>query len=288
MKKMKADIIRAIAAIDSLPSFPDVLVRFQNEMASETPDIKKLAAIIEDDPALTAKFLKAVNSAFYARTTRIASVSQSISRLGIMETRRLAITTALMDRYKAFGGIVPESFWRHSIAVAFTSRAILQIGQHSLSPEAVESAYVACLLHDIGVVVLFHLFEDSYRDEYSAQLEKGGISIEDEEARFGIHHGEAGAALIRSWQLPEILHDPVLYHHMPSWADEAAKPLAYLVHLSDFVCNNIGVARMETRIETEFDEAAFDMFHLSLTQVPEIIAHVKAEATAADSIVQIR
>ena len=287
MKMSKEELLARISKIDSLPSFPDVLLRFQNEISSDNPDVKKLAAIIEDDPALTARFLKAVNSAYYRRTTAIASIPQAISRLGLTETRRLAITAALTERYHSFGGMVPETFWRHSIAVAFTSRAILALGNHPFTPEEADSAYIACLLHDIGIIVLFHLFETDYREAHDAQISNGGISVENEEAVFGINHGEAGAALIKSWELPEILHDPIMYHHTPSWADEASKPMTYLVHLSDFVCNNLGVARMETRIATEFDEAAFELFQLSLDQVPEIIERVKEQAAAADSIAKI-
>ena len=287
MEKTKSDIIAEIYKIDSLPSFPDVLLRFQNEMSSETPDIKKLAMIIEDDPALTAKFLKTVNSAFYTRTTAITSIAQAIARLGLSETRRLAIATSLLQRYRSFGGILPESFWRHSIAVAFTTRAILKLGHHSFSPEEMDTAYTAALLHDIGVIVLFHLFEADYRDEHMVQIANGGISIEDEERRFGIHHGEAGAALISSWKLPDVLHDPILNHHQPGMATDSTKAMTYLIHLSDFVCNNIGAARTETRISTEFDDVAFDLFNISLEQVPHIIQYVKEQAAAAESIVQI-
>lgn len=287
MAMEKEKILAKIEKIDTLPSFPDVLLRFQNEISNDHPDVKKLASIVEDDPALTARFLKAVNSAFYARSATISSISQAINRLGLIETRRLAITTALVDRYRSFGGIVPRNFWTHSIAVALASRAILEIGTHSFTQEQNDAAYIACLLHDVGVIVLFHLFEESYTLQYNRQISSGGISIENETEQFGVHHGEAGAALAKSWKLPEELHDPILYHHSPSLAPESSQTLCRLVHLADFVCNNLGVSRMETRISTEFEESAFEEFHLSLLQVPDIVENVKQQAKNAESLIDL-
>jgi putative nucleotidyltransferase with HDIG domain len=280
-------VLKAIAGIDALPSFPDVLMRFQNEIANPHPDVKKLASIIEDDPGLTARFLKAVNSAYYTRSGTITSISQAIARLGLVETRKLAVTTALFNRYKSYGGLVPGSFWTHSIAVALASRAIMQLGIHSFSPEEAETAYIAGLLHDIGIIVLFHLFEDDYRKIHETQHASGGITLESEIQQFGVHHGEAGAALIRSWRLPESLSEPIAFHHHPWRASDSSRPICYLIHLADFICNNIGAARMETRIETEFDETAFEMFQLSLSQVPEIIDNVKQQAATAESLVNL-
>ncbi|MBN2529606.1 MAG: HDOD domain-containing protein [Deltaproteobacteria bacterium] len=287
MTRDKADILAAIEKIDSLPAFPDVMMRFQNEMASEHPDVQKLATIIEDDPSLTARFLKTVNSAFYARGQTVTSISQAIARLGLAETRRLAITTALVDRYRSLGGLMPQNFWTHSIAVALTTRAILKLGAHSFSTEEIELAYIAGLLHDIGIIVLFHLFENDYRQTHQNQLSTGGISLESEEAQFGIHHGEAGAALIKSWKLPQLLYEPVRHHHHPWLAAKDQRAICYLIHLSDFVCNNIGASRMETRIETNFDDTAFEMFGLTLEQVPDIVENVKEQAAAAESLVKL-
>ena len=283
----KEEVLKAIAGIDALPSFPDVLIRFQNEIANTHPDMKKLAAIIEDDPGLTARFLKAVNSAFYTRSGTITSISQAVARLGLIETKKLAITAALFDRYRSYGGLVPATFWTHSIAVALATRAIVQLGTHSLSPEEAETAYIAGLLHDIGIIVLFHLFENDYRKIHEAEHASGGIRLESESAQFGVHHGEAGAALMRSWRLPIALYEPIEFHHHPWLSTNPSRPVCYLIHLADFICNNIGAARMEARIETAFDETAFEMFHLSLSQVPEIIENVKQQAATAESLVNL-
>lgn len=287
MSRNKEELLVQINAIDSLPAFPDVLLRFQNEITSAEPDIQKLAQIVEDDPVLTAKLLKAVNSAYYSRTSNISSVSQAIARLGLVEVRRLAVTTAIVEEYNSFGGILPHSFWTHSVAVALASRAILEIGNHCLQEEQMNMAYLACLLHDIGIIVLFHLFEDDFKTIYHQQMASGGISILDELEKFGIDHGEAGAVLAKNWNLPPALYYPIQFHHSPSLAPKEHQSLSRLVHLADFVCNNIGVSRIETRIHMSFEESAFEEFELSLEQVPQIIENVKQQAQAAESLVNL-
>ena len=58
-----------------------------------------------------------------------------------------------------------------------------------------------------------------------------------EEHVLGFHHGAVGAALLRSWDLPEAVIDAVAFHHQPHLTD---RPLATVVYLADACAHAVG------------------------------------------------
>src|SRR5207247_2419012 len=74
--------------------------------------------VIEKDPDLTSRLLKLGNSSFYGFPTRLETVSEAISLIGIQQVQDLIVATSVVE---AFAGVRPEfvnmeSFWRHSLA----------------------------------------------------------------------------------------------------------------------------------------------------------------------------
>jgi hypothetical protein len=54
---------------------------------------------------------------------------------------------------------------------------------------------------------------------------------------FGFDHGAVGAALLRSWDLPEVIINAVASHHEPHTSDN---PLAMIVYLADAAAHAVG------------------------------------------------
>lgn len=68
--------------------FNATLMRIVDAMQKPDPDFKKIAQIIECDIALTYKLLRVVNSAAYYRRSKVHSVQQALTLLGIKELRK--------------------------------------------------------------------------------------------------------------------------------------------------------------------------------------------------------
>ena len=72
---------------------------------------QELAQVLEKEPAISSKVLKAANSAFYGTPRSITSLKAAIVRLGNHNISRIALSASL-----AKGGDGPwGDFWRHSI-----------------------------------------------------------------------------------------------------------------------------------------------------------------------------
>jgi HD-like signal output (HDOD) protein len=283
----RESLLTAIRGATSFPSFPDVVLRFEEELRRPEPSVAAVAGIVEQDPPLAAAVLRVANSAWYGAAREIAAVRAAVVRLGLDEMRRLVLTTAVYRRFAGYGGIDPRQFWLHSIATALLTRAIAQRSSAPIAPAAVDVAFTAGLLHDIGVLVLAWLVPDEYAELAAAIRRDGGTLCEREAARWNVDHAEAGELLARAWRLPEPIAAVVRHHHAPWLAEPAHRPVVQLVHLANFVSTNQGFGRSEEGFPEQFDDGAWTALALSHEDIPALIEDVRREGARCEQFVQL-
>ena len=82
MSQMLLDRIRSA---DNLPSLSTVALEVLRLTKKDDTSVAELAATIENDPALTAKLFKVVNSSLFAIPREVSSIRQAIGLLGRAE-----------------------------------------------------------------------------------------------------------------------------------------------------------------------------------------------------------
>src|SRR5947199_324257 len=60
-------------------------------------DIAEIAKVITKDAALSSKILRTVNSSFYARSQKVATVSQAVVILGLQSVKTLVLGFSLVS-----------------------------------------------------------------------------------------------------------------------------------------------------------------------------------------------
>jgi HD-like signal output (HDOD) protein len=141
-----------------LPSLPDVAVRVGRAMRDETTNARKLANIVQTDPAITTKLVRAANSPLYAGVTPVDSCAAAIVRLGADTTHKLVLTFALRELFNTHSKILKQQMqklWEHSVKVSAVCYVLAKISGH-FNPE---HALLAGLLHDIGNVAILNYAE---------------------------------------------------------------------------------------------------------------------------------
>jgi len=141
--------IQEISHIATLPEVTLKIIRIVEDPDSSAQDLNK---VITNDPALGARILKVVNSAFYGLPGQIGSINRAIVLLGLNAVKNIAIAASLAKLFRG-GQICPQfnarDLWQHSIAVA--------TGTQLLSKEAglglPDEAFLAGLIHDMGIMV---------------------------------------------------------------------------------------------------------------------------------------
>ncbi|MCK5099851.1 MAG: HDOD domain-containing protein, partial [Desulfobacteraceae bacterium] len=145
---------RKVERISSLPTTPDVLKQILVVIEKPNISLDEISNFISNDPALTTKILKMINSAIYGFPGRISSVSHATVLLGLNVIKGLLIGTSVFElMQKSMLGL-----WEHSLNCAITAKLIAQ-RKGFKEPEDV---YAAGLLHDIGKVILILQFPKEY------------------------------------------------------------------------------------------------------------------------------
>ena len=212
-----------------LLSLPEVCLRIQQLAEDPHADMVEFSQLVSQDPALTTRLLKLVNSAYYGFPGRIDTLSRAVNLVGIAELRNL---TLAMGAMKVFGGLENErfdmlGFWRHSVHCALLAR-LLAKRAHVLHAERL---FIAGLLHDVGRLLIFSLLPESGA-RIQQHVAAGEPVSEAERSELGYDHADAGYQLLDSWKLPPALCIAVAFHHRPQ-AAEQARLEASLVYLAN-------------------------------------------------------
>lgn len=205
-----------------LVSLPEVFMRIREVVSDPASTVEEVTAVIGKDPSLTAKLLKLVNSAFYARTLRVSgalppgrvdTLSRAVLLLGLNQLSTLAMGVSVLPLFKDIPAecIDMRQFWRHSVAVGLMTK-LLAVRLGDPNPERF---FVAGLLHDIGRLVLYKQVPDLAGEALSVSVRSGRRLLDVEREILGFDHGQLGGMLLRKWRFPESLEQAVWRHHDP-------------------------------------------------------------------------
>ncbi len=225
-------IPQLIEDVEELLSLPDVVIRANELIDSESAGVEAIAEVVALDPSLTAQLLKLVNSAFYGLPSKIETISRAITVIGMRELRSLIMSASAVE---VFNKVAPEAidmndFWFRSVYVGLAAKQI------SADRRKAEMFFLMGLLHDIGKIVLF-MKNDALANEMLREAIDSGKSLHQvEKQRMGFTSSQVSAALLQNWGLAETLYVPIsiMYENTeasPYFKDAAILKLA--ARLSD-------------------------------------------------------
>jgi HD-like signal output (HDOD) protein len=200
-----------VGRLRRLPMLPRIYSALQAVIKDENATIAQAADVVSADPALAARVLQLVNSAFFRLARRISNIEQAVSYLGFQAIRNLATTAEIFSQWRggSCAGLDLERLQRHGQAVAAATGAL------TAGTPIADDALLAGLLHDIGYWVL----AQECPQDLSAAVKlaaQEGIALHAAENRvFGASHAEIGAYLLGIWGLPYAVVEAVAHHHQP-------------------------------------------------------------------------
>src|SRR5213595_650313 len=157
-----------IGEVASLPAAAEKVLRITD---NENADADELCEAIQNDPVLVARILRRLNSSYYALSQKISDLKTAIGLLGLREIRNLALTVFVSRVFEGgaiYGTYNRENLWSHCVGVAVASRLVARVCGLS----GCEEAYIAGLLHDLGLILLdqtlsrhFHKLIDSINEQ---------------------------------------------------------------------------------------------------------------------------
>jgi HD-like signal output (HDOD) protein len=199
-----------VGRLDKLPSIPEtytLLTRAIEDPSARTEDIAK---IVQRDPAMSAKVLQLVNSAYFGLSRPLSSVAQAISYLGLDLLKGLALTLNVFAATEARPpvGLSFEKLQQTSIMTARVAK--FMVGD----PKEGEAAFTAGLLHDIGRMILALTQPARFGEIVKVTRESGLPFHQVERELLGATHAQVGGYLLGVWGLPLPIVEAVAYHHV--------------------------------------------------------------------------
>jgi len=252
-----------------LGSLPAIVHRVFEVMDESNSTATQIGRVINDDPALTARLLKLVNSPFYGFTGKVDTVYRAVALIGHKELRSVIVAASAI---KVFDGIPSDLvsmpvFWKRSLSTAVVARVLAAFKRE----KEIERYFIAGLLHDIGSLLLYLQLPDEMTQALQANRSDGVDLYRAEKEVLGFDHAEVGGALLKKWNLPPVICGSVRFQQNPEKAPLAEQSSAWLIHLAkEIVARHID-SDPEQDDFVEIDPAIWQANELDAALLPKIL-----------------
>jgi putative nucleotidyltransferase with HDIG domain len=236
-----------ISSIDAMPTIPVILRPLLRclDQPVEQIDVNRIVELVSYDKTIAAQCVRMANSALFGRSEPVESVRTAVMNLGMWRVRDLLFSNSLSQVIPANRWIVdPAVFWRHSLGCALVCRKFAEI----LGYPDTEKAYLAGLLHDIGILVNSMVAPEEFRVAFAKATCEQIPLDEAEQATLGFTHSDSGRVLAEAWKItPDLIQAIELHHEIGD--PGSGGPLVAIVHLSDLLCRlrDLGYGYYEPR-----------------------------------------
>ncbi|MCK5271059.1 MAG: HDOD domain-containing protein [Sedimentisphaerales bacterium] len=267
-----------------IATLPEVTMRIIEVVQDERSTAHDLHQIVRNDPALSARVLRVVNSAFYGLPGQIGSIDRAIMLLGLNAVKNIAIAASIGKMFKS--SVICDDFtgkdlWTHSVAVGATNKLIASAAGMSLPDEA----FLTGLIHDIGLVAVMQCHAEDVQK--IVDITKSGVPYRKaEEKIIGANHQEIGIALTTKWKFPRSFQFVTGFHHEPTELALENRMLSVITHISDILCAR-GEFGMTITVETEeVPQELKDEIGMTSEQLDEISGNIEDELQAVRSLIE--
>ena len=209
----KQALLAKIASDPYLSTLPAIAMRVIQKTSQPDCTLAQVAGLVGQDPALCAKVLKLVNSAFFHLPRTITSINRALQLLGIRRVRSLILSLSLPSfQRRTTSHPWMCNYWKASVAAAIAAHEWAKSNRSS-DPD---DDLVYSLLCDLGTLILLEMYPDQYAKVLALSPRafiREQCNLERE--LFGFDHAELGAYLLESWGMPEEMTEAIRYHHQP-------------------------------------------------------------------------
>jgi diguanylate cyclase (GGDEF)-like protein len=270
--------------LSRLPSLPVVAIRLLEKFTDPNVALSEIVRIVQTDPAITAKLLRAVNSAQYGAGRPVSDLNRAVNLLGKKAVTSLVLCFSLSEESMRRGPFssLYKSIWLQSIIQASAAEQIAKQYCRGMEGEA----FTIALLADIGRLAMLK----TAPQEYAAVVDRAareGLPIEQcEEEAFGTSHTKLSLELLGHWNLPKRFGNAICQRSSTSQqltslpADEE-RPMAYTTAFSTMVGSYFCVSPrgLTLAVMSDLGHELFGMSHEDIEEFVETVGQaVKATA----------
>lgn len=260
--------LQTLGAPIEIPALPDLYVRMREIVQSPTGNAARIGALLANDPALSLKVLKTVNSPAFGLRQTITKVDQAVSLLGMNEISAIVLSATIVKSIPTPPGhrrIDVRKFWEHSMATALFTRMLGSYAHRFPAPQ-LDQLFLAGLVHDVGKLAMYHNFTGDYvKTLDKCKADKSTIMVA-EQSVFGFTHQDIGALIADEWGFDRNLVKALEMHNTPDdldISDDSFITVA-LVHVADVLAHALRLGDAGDPFVPNFSSRSYDALGIDI------------------------
>lgn len=205
------NIQNRLEKIKDIPSIPSIAAIVIDIMGNPDLGTNEIVKVIDKDQSLAMRILRLANSPIYGFSKQVTTTDLAAIVLGKDNLKEIVMTYILQGFFSSVNVDVFNStkFWEDSLLTACAARIV----GRKLKYKLVNEAFIAGLIHDIGIRLIAEFFTDEYIEIHNRLAEGGKSIIEVEEEVLGTNHAMIGYWLANKWNFPDELCNAIRHHH---------------------------------------------------------------------------
>lgn len=278
--KIAVDLL--VRDLKHLPSAPKVLPRLKRLLTDGNSSMDEIVMLIRLDPGMAARVLQVGNSLYYSQSVRCSTVNEAVHRVGFDQVYELvsySVASQVLVRPLTAYGIEADDLWKLSVAGALAAETLaMHTGQDR------DVAYTAGLLHCLGMVAI-----DDWALRHRPDLRLGSTGFPEEATRaeiaaLGFTQADAGAALLRYWEFPHAMCEPVQWQYSPR-SSAVHTRMACLLYCAKWLRSQVCAAAEER--PPSIPESVLQMVPLRAVELPRLVAELEQKLNQISSLLEI-
>ena len=199
-----------VEGVTDLVPLPQAYVRIRDLVDDPVAELADVADIVSQDPALTARVLRLVNSAFVGLVDPIDSIEHAVRVLGMEQIHDMALATSAVGSLSKLRGDLIDifEFWRLSVYAGGCAQEIA-IRVNLPKPKRF---FLCGLLHNVGNLIIAHEMPQAFADCRDKSIELGRPWFEMQREYLGFDYADVSAEMLQRWNLPAALSQPIADH----------------------------------------------------------------------------
>jgi len=238
----------AVLDVSEISTLPQVALQVMAVVRNPNTGAADLIKVVEGDPALSARVLRLVNSAAYGLRSKVNNLHQAITYAGFYQVRNLAITASVAKVFRdheASGAYKRSMLWQHMISVGVCARLV---ARRCRLPDF-EDAFLAGLLHDVGIILLDQHLHDAFAAVINDLTEEKTL-VEIEREHLGFDHTQFGERVATKWGFPSRVRAAIRYHHQSLTYQDDGAEIVRCVEIANLLCTLKNITSVGRKLVT--------------------------------------
>lgn len=190
-------------------SQPQIAVKILELNARPDAQLKDYAAVVKTDPSLSGRLLKLANSAMFAQRKPVTSIDRACLLLGLERLKSISLGFQLGRAAAAAGqSDLSRKVWGQNVFRACVAAECAKL----IAPSLTSEAFIVGLMMDAGIPLMGKLIGPTYYDLYNACASPAALHAAEFDS-LPFTHVDVIHAMALRWRLPDLLTQPISWHH---------------------------------------------------------------------------